>query len=76
MRRLLLLRHAKTERAGPGERDRDRKLTERGRVDAPIIGAYLARHGLVPDLVLISPATRTTAKPGNSSPPRWARRRA
>jgi phosphohistidine phosphatase len=58
MRRLLLLRHAKTERAGPGERDRDRKLTMRGRADAPIIGAYMGRHGLAPDLVLVSPATR------------------
>jgi phosphohistidine phosphatase len=59
MRRLLLLRHAKTERAGPGERDRVRKLTERGRHDAPIIGAYMAHHRLVPDLVLVSPAART-----------------
>jgi phosphohistidine phosphatase len=58
MRRLLLLRHAKTERAGPGERDRDRKLTARGRLDAPVIGAYMARHRLVPDLALVSPATR------------------
>jgi phosphohistidine phosphatase len=59
MRRLLLLRHAKTERAEPGERDRDRRLTERGRHDAPTIGAYMKRHRLVPDLVLVSPATRT-----------------
>jgi phosphohistidine phosphatase len=59
MRRLMLLRHAKTERAGPGESDRDRKLTKRGRADAPVIGAYMARHGLVPDLALVSPATRT-----------------
>jgi phosphohistidine phosphatase len=58
MRRLLILRHAKTERAAPGERDRDRKLTERGRTDAPIIGAYLVHHDLVPDLALVSPATR------------------
>lgn len=58
MRRLLLLRHAKTERPEPGERDRDRKLTARGRADARVIGAYLARHGLVPDLVLVSPVTR------------------
>jgi phosphohistidine phosphatase len=59
MRRLLLLRHAKTERAEPGERDRDRKLTKRGRSDAPIIGTYMAKHHLVPDLALISPAVRT-----------------
>ena len=58
MRRLLLLRHAKTERPEPGERDRNRKLTKRGREDAPLIGAYMARHGLVPDLALVSPATR------------------
>jgi phosphohistidine phosphatase len=58
MRRLLLLRHAKTERAEPGERDRDRKLTERGRADAPVIGAYMVRHRLVPDLALVSAVTR------------------
>lgn len=58
MRRLMLLRHAKTERPEPGERDRDRELTKRGRDDAPLIGAYMAHHGLVPDLALVSPATR------------------
>ena len=58
MRRLMLLRHAKTERAQPGERDRDRKLTKRGRADAPLIGAYMVHHSLVPDLALVSPATR------------------
>jgi phosphohistidine phosphatase len=58
MRRLMLLRHAKTERAEPGERDRDRKLTKRGRTDAPLIGAYMVRHGVTPDLALVSPAER------------------
>jgi len=58
MARLLLLRHAKTERAEAGERDRDRKLTARGRTDAATIGAYMARHRLLPDLVLTSPAAR------------------
>jgi phosphohistidine phosphatase len=58
MRRLMLLRHAKTKRAKPGERDRDRKLKKRGRADAPTIGAYMAQHGLVPDLALVSPAAR------------------
>ena len=55
----MLLRHAKTERPEPGQRDRDRKLTKRGRNDAPLIGAYMARHGLTPDLALVSPAKRT-----------------
>jgi phosphohistidine phosphatase len=58
MARLLLLRHAKTERAEAGERDRDRKLTVPGRADAAVIGAYLIRHRLLPDLVLTSPAVR------------------
>jgi phosphohistidine phosphatase len=59
MRRLMLLRHAKAERSRPGERDLDRILTERGRVDAPRIGQYLLRHGLVPDLAVVSPSVRT-----------------
>jgi phosphohistidine phosphatase len=59
MRRLMLLRHAKAERPTPGQRDRDRVLTKRGRADAPAIGAYMAHHGLVPDTVLVSPAKRT-----------------
>jgi phosphohistidine phosphatase len=58
MGRLLLLRHAKTERAAAGERDRDRELTARGRADAPLIGAYMVRHRLLPDLLLTSPAAR------------------
>ena len=58
MRRLMLLRHAKTERAAPGERDRDRKLMQRGRADAAAVGAYMAHHGLVPELALVSPARR------------------
>jgi phosphohistidine phosphatase len=58
MCRLMLLRHAKTERQVPGELDSARKLTERGRADASAIGAYMAHHGLVPALALVSPATR------------------
>jgi phosphohistidine phosphatase len=59
MRRLLLLRHSKTARPEPGQRDRDRKLMPRGRADAPLIGAYMARHRFIPDLALVSPAQRT-----------------
>jgi phosphohistidine phosphatase len=59
MRRLMLLRHAKTERAAAGQRDRDRKLVKRGHNDAPVIGAYMAHHSLIADLALVSPAVRT-----------------
>ena len=59
MRRLLLLRHAKAERSQSGGRDHDRILTERGRADAKKLGAYLARHGFVPDRAVVSTAART-----------------
>ena len=58
MLRLMLLRHAKTERSAPGGRDRDRKLMKRGRSDAPMIGVYMSHHRLIPDLAVVSPAKR------------------
>ena len=58
MRRLLLLRHAKTQGFEPGRDDRDRVLVERGRGDAARIGAYMASHSLKPDRVMVSPAAR------------------
>ena len=57
--RLMLLRHAKAEKAEPGQRDHERGLTARGRADAQTIGAYMARHKLVPDLAVVSSARRT-----------------
>jgi phosphohistidine phosphatase len=57
--RLMLLRHAKADKAETGMRDQDRRLNARGQRDATVIGAYLARHGLAPDLSLSSPAKRT-----------------
>ena len=58
MRHLMLLRHAKTERDSPTGNDRDRRLNARGHDDAPTLGRYLAAHRLVPQCVLVSPATR------------------
>ena len=58
MRRLMLLRHAKTETEAPSGRDRDRRLDDRGRRDAAEIGGWIGRHPPFPDLVLVSPATR------------------
>jgi phosphohistidine phosphatase len=59
MLRLMLLRHAKAERAQGGERDHERRLAERGRRDAPILGAYMKKHGYQPDAVLVSTSKRT-----------------
>ena len=55
---LILLRHAKSAWDNPSLADFARPLSSRGRKAAPLIGAYLARHGLVPDLVLASSAQR------------------
>ena len=58
MKRLLLLRHAKS--AWPdGVEDHDRPLAERGRRDAPRMGAYMASVGIQPDFALVSSAQRT-----------------
>jgi len=56
-RKLIILRHAKAEQV-PGKADIDRVLTERGERDAGRAGEVLAGLGLVPDLVLCSPAQR------------------
>lgn len=58
MRRLMLLRHAKTESDAPSGRDQDRRLDERGHRDAAGIGGWIAQHPPFPDLVLVSPAVR------------------
>jgi phosphohistidine phosphatase len=58
MRRLMLLRHAKTENDAPSGRDQDRRLDNRGRTDAAEIGGWIGRHPPFPDSVLVSPAVR------------------
>src|SRR5688572_15511041 len=57
-RTLVLLRHAKADRPN-GVADVDRPLTERGHADSAAAGAWLVKHGYLPDLVLCSPSMRT-----------------
>jgi phosphohistidine phosphatase len=73
--RLLVLRHAKSDKAEPGMPDRERGLNARGQADAATMGAYIARHGLTPERVLVSTAQRTRqtwehVAAALSSPPR------
>jgi phosphohistidine phosphatase len=56
-RRLLLLRHGKAE-SPAGVSDRDRPLAKRGRRQSEYAGAECRRLGLMPDLVVASPALR------------------
>jgi phosphohistidine phosphatase len=58
MRRLMLLRHAKTESDAPSGRDQDRRLDNRGRHDAAEIGGFIGRNPPYPSLVLVSHAVR------------------
>ena len=58
MRRLLLLRHAKSDWP-EGIEDALRPLAERGRDDAPEMGKAIVKARLVPDFAMVSAATRT-----------------
>jgi phosphohistidine phosphatase len=59
MRKLTLLRHAKSSRDDEQLADFARPLAPRGRKAAPLIGRHMRSLGLEPDLVLCSPAERT-----------------
>jgi len=59
MHRLILMRHAKTERTSASGSDRDRALTRRGHADAALMARMLSERGLRPDVALVSTATRT-----------------
>ena len=55
---LLLMRHAKSDWRN-NLSDIDRPLSRRGRHDAERMGIFLHNNGLIPDRVLVSPASRT-----------------
>jgi phosphohistidine phosphatase len=55
---LILTRHAKSDWDNPLLDDHDRPLNNRGRRDAPRIGAWLKKNGHVPDKVTVSSARR------------------
>lgn len=59
MKRLLLLRHAKSSRDDPRLADFDRPLAKRGREAAPEVGQFMREEKFLPDLVLCSTARRT-----------------
>lgn len=58
MKRLILVRHAKSSWAYPNLSDFDRPLNKRGKRDAPVMGKRLIEHGMVPDKIVSSPAVR------------------
>lgn len=64
MKKLILVRHAKSSWDDPSLPDHDRPLNDRGKRDAPKMGERLAKRSVVPDLILSSSAVRalTTAQ--------------
>jgi phosphohistidine phosphatase len=57
-RELLILRHAKSDWDSSAASDFDRPLAKRGKKDAPRVGEWLYREGLIPQLIVSSPAQR------------------
>lgn len=64
MKRLYLVRHAKSSWDNPNFSDFDRPLNKRGKRDAPFMGKLLKKENIKPDLIYSSPAMRaiTTAQ--------------
>ena len=59
MKRIVLIRHAKSSYDEDDQPDLERPLNQRGRVTAPVVAAWLEEHGFVPDFVWLSPAERS-----------------
>jgi phosphohistidine phosphatase len=64
MKKLYVIRHAKSSWAEPDMADFERPLNERGKTDAPMMGKRLKKAKIHPDLIISSPAKRAlkTAK--------------
>jgi len=58
MKTLLLLRHAKSDWGDDSLPDFDRPLAPRGKRDAPRMGKALRKRGVMPELIISSPAAR------------------
>ncbi|KEJ88662.1 SixA phosphatase family protein [Sulfitobacter donghicola] len=59
MKRLILMRHAKSDWTDLDQTDHGRALNERGRVSAAALGDWLRKNGFQPDHILCSDAKRT-----------------
>lgn len=64
MKKLVIVRHAKSDWGVGAGRDFDRPLNGRGLHDVPRMSNFLRGQGITPDLILSSPAVRalTTAR--------------
>lgn len=58
MKKLWIIRHAKSSWDDPGITDHDRPLNDRGKLDAPRVASYLMDHFDIPDRCYTSSAKR------------------
>jgi phosphohistidine phosphatase len=58
MKKLLLMRHAKSSWKQKNLADIERPLNARGEKDAPVMGRLLRKKDILPDLIISSPAVR------------------
>ena len=56
--KLFIMRHAKSDWSVPAGSDFDRPLARRGVRDAPRMAAWLAQQGVLPGMIVSSPALR------------------
>ena len=64
MKKLFIIRHAKSDWNDTSLDDFDRPINKRGEKNAPFMGQLIAKKNIKPDLIISSPALRaiTTAK--------------
>jgi phosphohistidine phosphatase len=55
---LYLLRHAQSGEKQIGETDKERELSTHGIRESLLIGSYLLKHKILPDIIITSPAKR------------------
>ena len=58
VRRLIVMRHAKSSWKDPNLDDHERPLNKRGRRDAPMVADAIFERGWIPELILVSSSKR------------------
>jgi phosphohistidine phosphatase len=58
MKKLYIIRHAKSSRSDETLEDFERPLSKRGKANAPMMGERLKENGIMPDIIISSPAKR------------------
>ena len=59
VRRLIVMRHAKSSWKDPNLDDHERPLNKMGRRDAPMVADAIFERGWIPELILVSSSKRT-----------------